>query len=236
MSARSITVRTVNKRWRGCWIWDIARALFRTSHKWSLCKANQPRTYAKTRRLIRVYSRKFAAKNLVFAEASATAAASAATTTTVSATASATSSAPAKAAASSASTTKSAATRLGPRFIHVKGARPQLIAVHGVDGLVRLLVVGHLHKGEPTRLPRVTVRHDRYLIDLPVSCKSLSKFFFTDVEIQIAYVNVLHIILFMLECRRQATGDFRLVDVIQKTINLELPFAPVRRNKPTPEM
>jgi hypothetical protein len=73
-----------------------------------------------------------------------------------------------------------------------------LVAIHSADGFFRFLVVGHFHESESPWLSCVTVCYNRHLIDLPVRCKSLPKFFFTDVEIQIAYVNVLHIILFML--------------------------------------
>ncbi len=149
---------------------------------------------------------KFAARNLVSAETSSAAAtATAAAAISASAAASATIKTTATTAAA-----KAAAARLGPRFIHVESARAELITVHGVDGLFCLFIAGHLHKGKSAWLPRVAVRHDRYLIDLPVSCKSLPKFIFTDVEIQIAYINVFHIVLFVLECRRQSYGRFQV--------------------------
>ena len=115
-------------------------------------------------------------KTLVFAEPSAAAAAPATTISATASTATTTETA-------SPAAPKASAARLGPGFIHIEGACPQLIAVHGVDGLFRFLVVGHFHESESAGLSCVAVCHNRDFIDLPIRCKSLPKFFFTDVEI-----------------------------------------------------
>jgi hypothetical protein len=130
---------------------------------------------------------------LVFAKAASTAAAATAAAAAIPATAP--SAATAKPA--SATTTKSttAAAGFGPGFIHVQSARPQLISVHRADGFFCFFVVCHLHKAKASWLAGIAVFQNSDVFDLPVSCKSLPKFIFTDVKIQVAYVDILHAIL-----------------------------------------
>ena len=135
----------------------------------------------------------FTLKVLVFAE-SAAAAATAATTTAIAA-ASPAAPAAAKASASTAAEASASAAGLGPGFIYVESARSQLVSVHCADGLFRLFIVGHLHKTKAARLAGVPVLQNSYVFNLPVSCESLPKFIFTDVEIQITYIDILHAIL-----------------------------------------
>lgn len=113
--------------------------------------------------------------------------AAAKTTTTTAATA--------KAAAST--TTKSSSTASGFRacFIHVQRARSQLVSVHRADGFFCFFVICHFHKAKAARLSGIAVFQNSDIFDLPVSCKSLPKLIFTDVKIQIAYINILHAIL-----------------------------------------
>jgi hypothetical protein len=139
---------------------------------------------------------------------SATAASTAAASAISTATASATVSASATAATTTAAAAKSAATAAAPKsttaataagfracFIHVERARPQLISIHRTDGFFCLFIVGHLYKTKTAWLSGIAVFQNSDIFDLPVSCKSLPKFIFTDVKIQIAYINILHAIL-----------------------------------------
>jgi hypothetical protein len=132
-------------------------------------------------------------KILVFAETAATTAA-ATTTAAIAATAAAT--ATAKTAATPAATkTAAAPAGLGPGFIHIESARSQLVSIHRADGFFRLFIVGHLNKTKAARLAGIAVLQNSDVFDLPVSCKSLPKFIFCNVEIQITYIDILHAIL-----------------------------------------
>jgi hypothetical protein len=126
--------------------------------------------------------------------AAAIAASSAATTATAK-----TAAAPATAAKPSASTAAAksppAASGFRACFIHVQRARSQLISVHCADGFFCFFVICHFHKTEAAWLSGIAVFQNRNVFDLPVSCKSLPKLIFTDVKIQIAYINILHAIL-----------------------------------------
>jgi hypothetical protein len=102
---------------------------------------------------------------------------------------------PASESSSAASASEPALADLGPGFVYVESAGSELASVDRIDGLLGFLIVGHFYKAETSRLACITVFEYRNVIDLPVSCKSLSKFVFTDVEIQIAYINILHAIL-----------------------------------------
>jgi hypothetical protein len=70
-----------------------------------------------------------------------------------------------------------------------------LVSVHRADGFFRFFIVRHLYKSKAARLTGIAVFQNSDIFDLPVSCKSLPKFIFTDVKIQIAYINILHAIL-----------------------------------------
>jgi hypothetical protein len=131
---------------------------------------------------------------LVFAEAAATA--TAATTTSAAIAATPTASA-ATAISASAAATKSTASAagFGPGFIYVQSARSQLVSVHRADSFFCFFVVCHFHKAKASWLAGIAVFQNSDVFDLPVSCKSLPEFIFTDVKIQIAYINILHAIL-----------------------------------------
>jgi hypothetical protein len=134
---------------------------------------------------------------LVSASAATTAAAIAASSPAAATTAAKpASAAPAKPSAATAAT-KSSTTAAGFRacFIHVQRARPQLISIHRADGFFCFFVICHFHETEAAWLSGIAVFQNRNVFDLPVSCKSLPKLIFTDVKIQIAYINILHAIL-----------------------------------------
>ena len=107
---------------------------------------------------------------------------------------------------STAATAKSSATTAAPEstttaagfgagFIHVQRARSQLISIHRADGFFCFFVICHFHKTKSAWLSCIAVFQNSNVFDLPVSCKSLPKLIFTDVKIQIAYINILHAIL-----------------------------------------
>src|SRR6476646_7817644 len=129
---------------------------------------------------------------LVFAEATATAAIPAATTAT-------------EAAASAAG--------FGPGFIHVQSARSQLVSVHRADGFFCFLVVCHLHKAKASWLAGIAVFQNSDVFDLPVRCKSVPELIFTDVKIQIAYINILHAILLYWSAGALLRAIMSLVDM-----------------------
>ena len=121
------------------------------------------------------------------------AASSPATATTAAKTSTA---APAKSSATTAAPkSPTAAAGFGAGFIHVQRARSQLISVHRADGFFCFFVICHFHKTKAAWLSGIAVFQNRNVFDLPVSCKSLPKLIFTDVKIQIAYINILHAIL-----------------------------------------
>jgi hypothetical protein len=140
-------------------------------------------------------------ESLVSATAATTAAAIATSSTTTAASATTaiaatTTAAAAKAAASTTATkAASAASGFGSCFIHVQRARSQLVSIHRADRFFCFFVVCHFHKTKASRLAGIAVFQNSYVFDLPVSCKSLPKLIFTDVKIQIAYINILHAIL-----------------------------------------
>ena len=138
------------------------------------------------------------ANKLVSAAAATTTAAIAASSSTAT-TAAKTASASATAAKASASTaapkSPTTAAGFGACFIHVQRARSQLISVHRADGFFCFFVICHFHKTKAAWLSGIAVFQNRNVFDLPVSCKSLPKLIFTDVKIQIAYINILHAIL-----------------------------------------
>jgi hypothetical protein len=70
-----------------------------------------------------------------------------------------------------------------------------LVSVHRADGFFCFLVVCHFHKAKASWLAGIAVFQNSDVFDLPVSCKSLPEFIFSDVKIQIAYIDILHAIL-----------------------------------------
>jgi hypothetical protein len=136
---------------------------------------------------------------LVFAAATTTATAIAASPTASTAaaakSAAATAAATESTTASTATESATAATGFGPGFIHVQRARAELVSVHRADRFFGFLIICHLHKTKAARLAGIAVFQNSDVFDLPVRCKSLPKFIFTDVKIQIAYINILHAIL-----------------------------------------
>jgi hypothetical protein len=64
--------------------------------------------------------------------------------------------APAAVSATSAATA-AAALCLGTRFIHNEVSPAKILAVQGVDGAVRVFVIGNFDEGETARLPRETI-------------------------------------------------------------------------------
>jgi hypothetical protein len=130
---------------------------------------------------------------LVFAKAAATATAA---TTTAAISATPASTATAKTAATTTATKAPAtAAGFGPGFIHVQSARSQLVSIHRADRFFCFLVVCHFHKAKASWLAGIAVFQNSHVFDLPVSCKSLPEFIFTDVKIQITYIDILHAIL-----------------------------------------
>jgi hypothetical protein len=132
------------------------------------------------------------------AAAVATTATAAATTTALVSAATAraaTTTATAEAAATAATAIESTAAAtttfgLGPGFIHVQAAVPQLGSVGSRNCLFCLFIVGHLHKAEAARLTGIAFLHDGDVIHLPISCECASQFIFGDVVIEIAYINI----------------------------------------------
>ncbi len=135
-------------------------------------------------------------KALVSASAATTAAAIAASSTTAATTtAKPATAATAKASASTATKSSAPAARFWSSFIHVQRARSQLVSVHRADGFFGFFVICHFHEPKAAWLSGIAVFQHCNVFDLPVSCKSLPKLIFTDVKIQIAYINILHAIL-----------------------------------------
>jgi hypothetical protein len=137
--------------------------------------------------------------SLVFATAASTAttvaASSSATTTAAIAS---TTAATAKAATATTTATKAASTAASgfrSRFIHIQRARSQLVSVHRADGFFSFFIICHFHKTKAAWLSGIAVFQNSNVFDLPVSCKSLPKLIFTDVKIQVSYINILHAIL-----------------------------------------
>jgi hypothetical protein len=134
--------------------------------------------------------------NLVFITEPAAASAAATTTAaTVAASSAATPAAIAAPAAAREAPAPAALAYLRTGLIHVEGARTKLRSVDAVDCLFGFFVVRHFYKAKASRLASITVFQNRNVIDLSESCKSLPKLIFRDVEIQIAYINILHAIL-----------------------------------------
>lgn len=147
---------------------------------------------------------------LIFTKATATAAAT--TATAIAATPSSTTTTAVSASTTATKSTASAAS-FGPGFIYVQSARSQLVSVHRADGFFCFLIVCHLYKAKASRLAGIAVFQNRHVIDLPVSCKSLPKFIFTDVKIQIAYIDILHAILLYWSAGAKLRAIISLVDV-----------------------
>ena len=132
---------------------------------------------------------------LISTTATATTTAIAASSTTATTTAITSTAAAAKSAAASTTKATTAASGFGSCFIHVQRARSQLVAVHRADRFFGFFVICHFYKTKTARLTCIAVFQNSDVFDLPVSCKSLPKLIFTDVKIQIAYINILHAIL-----------------------------------------
>jgi hypothetical protein len=129
--------------------------------------------------------------------AAATSTAAAATTAAIAATATAASTTVTTTATAASATWTAAsaaeAARL-PRTGLIDGDRPaaQGAAVGFRDSLVGCRVVRHFHESEAPGLSRVAIANDGCFLYCAVCLKGRSKLVFADVEIQIAYVNVLH--------------------------------------------
>jgi hypothetical protein len=65
-----------------------------------------------------------------------------------------------------------------------------LRSVHAADCFLGLLVVGHLHKSEASRLAGITVFQNGYVVYLAISGKRLAQIVFSDFEIEIPYVDI----------------------------------------------
>jgi hypothetical protein len=149
---------------------------------------------------------------LVFAEAAATATA-ATTAAAIAATPASTTTAVPAATTTAAKASATTAAGFGPGFIHVQSARSQLVSVHRANGFFCFLVVCHLHKAKASWLAGIAVFQNSHVFDLPVSCKSLPEFIFTDVKIQIAYINILHAILLYWSAGALLRAIMSLVDM-----------------------
>src|SRR5579864_2608440 len=132
---------------------------------------------------------------LVFAEAAATATAATTSAAAIAATSTTTTAATAISTSATAAKSTASAAGFGPGLVHVQSARSQLVSVHRADGFFGFFVVCHLHKAKASWLAGIAVFQNSHVFHLPVSCKSLPEFIFTDVKIQIAYINILHAIL-----------------------------------------
>ena len=111
----------------------------------------------------------------------------------VTAAASATTPAAAEPAASAAAA--KAALRLRSRFVDIECPAVQSVAIEGLDRLIGLSFICHFHERESARPPGIPVGHDAGTVDGSVPLKQGAQRFFGSVEIQIAYEDVLHIIL-----------------------------------------
>ena len=139
--------------------------------------------------------RLFCICNFLVSASAATTAAAIAASSSAAATAAKTTTATAKASSATATKSATAAARFWSCFIHIQRARSQLVSVHRADGFFGFFVICHFHEPKAAWLSGIAVFQNCNVFDLPVSCKSLPKLIFTDVKIQIAYINILHAIL-----------------------------------------
>src|SRR5437016_5539341 len=133
-----------------------------------------------------------AASSAVTTAASATTPAITTTTTTA-----ATSAAAIAASATTAVASTAGAFRLGPGLVDVNVAIAKRGPIGSGNRLCGLLIVGHFHKGKTARLAGIAIAHNGHIIYLSISFESCPEIIFTDVVIEIAYINILHSFLFL---------------------------------------
>jgi hypothetical protein len=131
-----------------------------------------------------------------FAPWSAVAAATCAATGTAAGTESA-----ATAAAESAATT--AAFSPGTSFVYVDLPAAHIGAVESRNGALRLAVIRHFHESETARTPGIAIRDQADAFDRPVRFEQCPNTRFRCAEIQIAYENILHFSLLILDKRTE---------------------------------
>jgi hypothetical protein len=81
-----------------------------------------------------------------------------------------------------------------PRFVDGDGSAAERRSVWFADCALGLYVVRHLHKGEATRSTSDLIARDRHPIDLAVTREEVSKFLFGCLKVEIADVDVFHVI------------------------------------------
>jgi hypothetical protein len=105
-----------------------------------------------------------------------------------------------------------AALRLGTCFIHHEVSPAKILAVQGVDGAVRVFVIGYFHEGETARLARESIANQ---IDAR-RCyshlgKPLLKLFFRRGKRKITDIELLHLLLLLpgthMRVAERAEGD-----------------------------
>ena len=120
--------------------------------------------------------------------------------------------APAPTAVSSAPASTSTALRLGTCFIHHEVSAAKILPVQGIDGAVRVFVIGDFHESETTRLARETIANQ---IDAR-RCNShlgkpLLKLLFRRGKRKITDIELLHLLLLLpgthMRVAERAEGD-----------------------------
>jgi hypothetical protein len=79
------------------------------------------------------------------------------------------------------------------RFIDIQLALVELSTIQFGDRPIRIFRAGHLHEGKPTRLPRITVGHDTYAINLTINREQLAQLVFTGLVVKVSNEYVLHV-------------------------------------------
>ncbi len=78
----------------------------------------------------------------------------------------------------------------GARFVDVERASADFRAVDGGDGFLAFFGISHFNESEAARPSGVAIGHDADSVHLTVGRKQLTQFFFSGVEVQIAYKNI----------------------------------------------
>jgi hypothetical protein len=112
--------------------------------------------------------------------------------------------APAAAVPTSASAVASAASGvfcLRTSLVHVERASAHLRTIQCRDGLLSIVIAGHLYKSETARSPGIPIGHNADPVHLPERLKHLPQLIFRSVKAQVPYENVLHESPLALSCR-----------------------------------
>jgi hypothetical protein len=110
-----------------------------------------------------------------------------------------------------AATPRSAACRLGPRFIDVQGPSVQLRSVQLRDRSVGIAFLGHFHERKSTGLARVTIRNDVHSLYVSIRGEGSQKIFLRCLVAEVSNENVSHGVpgfklIVSADCARNSSG------------------------------